>query len=285
MTLMNTTSRSYLTTGFALFVCLGIIATFTPEAWGHGAGGDIALFSTGNQVDVGFAILDPNDDVQLVFDPDEDVFVNVLLPITPVPGFVPWQFASDEPGFDADEGEFTPGAEISFNMQELWYWDPNASASVLLSPASSSLSSGVAPQGESAFASGGFHDHPFYGVASDSGLPANGIYVGKLTVSVDELDDSDPYYMVSVITDVVTGISDPNARVTAAEDIGEMVRLYADDPGSNPVPIYAGTDFTFFADAVNHVRALAAIPEPNTVAILSVLLLSTGGMRLGRRQI
>lgn len=282
MTTMNTAIKSYLPICFALLVCLSLFCTTSHQAWGHGAGGDIALFSTGNQVDVGFAILDPNDDIQVFFDPDEDVFLNVLLPLPPGNPFVPWEFGSDEPGFDADPNELTPNGEISFNMLELWYWDPNSSASVSLSPAGPDLSSGVAPQGESAFSNGGFHDHPFYGVASSSGTPANGIYVGKLTVSVQDLEDSDPYYMVSVITDEITQLSDPNDQITAAEEIGEMVRLYAEDPNSNPVPFYGGTDFTFFADAVNHVRALAAIPEPSTTTILVALLLSTGGLRIRR---
>ena len=281
MTIMNTATKCYLPIGLAFLVCICLFGTTSHRAWGHGAGGDIALFSTGNQVDVGFAILDPNDDVQVFFDPDEDVFLNVLLPITPTP-FVPWEYASDEPGFDADPNELTPNGEISFNMLDLWYWDPNASASVSLSPAGATVSSGVAPQGESAFANGGFHDHPFYGVASSSGLPAHGIYVGKLTVSVEDLDDSDPYYMVSVITDEITQLSDPNDQIAAAEEIGEMVRLYADDPNSNPVPFYGGTDFTFFADAMNHVRALAAIPEPSTTTVFVALLLSSGVMRIRR---
>ena len=278
---MRIITRNSFTFGLALCACLGLISCLNSQAYGHGAGGDIALFSTNGQVDVGFAILDSNDDIQLEFDPNEDVFFNVLLPINPTP-FVPWQFASDEPGFDADDNTLPPGKEISFNLLDLWYWDPNTSSSVTLTPADSSLSAGVAPQGESVFASGGFHDHPFYGINSTTGVPADGIYVGKLTVSVDGLDDSDPYYMVSVVTDVVTGLGDPGDQVTAAEEIGELVRNYLDDPGTYPAPMHSGTDFTYFADAVTHVRALAAIPEPSSAVLLTVLLTTLGGVRIGR---
>ena len=273
--------NNYVSTFMAMCLCLGLISCLSSHAYGHGAGGDIALFSTNGQVDVGFAILDSNDDIQLVFDPDEDVFFNVLLPSTPTP-FVPWQFASDEPGFDADNGTLPAGAEISFNLLDLWYWDPTTSSSVSLSPAGSSISAGVAPQGESVFGNGGFHDHPFYGINSTSGVPADGIYVGKLTVSVDGLDDSDPYYMVSVVTDVVTGLGNPGDQVTTAEEIGELVRNYLDDPGTYPAPMHSGTDFTYFADAVTHVRALAAIPEPSSAVLLTVLLTTLGGVRIGR---
>ena len=278
---MNTKVNQPIVIGYALLVGLAVFFSSSPTAWGHGGGGDIALFSTGNQVDVGFAILDPNDDIQLVFDPNEDVFLSVLLPVSPNP-IVPWQFASSEPGFDADGGALPANAEISFNLLNLWHWDPNSSSSVSFSPADSSLSAGVAPQGENSLSNGGFHDHPFFGVASGSGSPAHGIYVGKLTVSVDGLADSAPYYMVSLVTEEVTSLADPNAQVAAAEEIGELVRLYAEDPNSNPVPMFGSTDFTFYADAVNHVRTSASVPEPTSLALIAALLLSTGGLRTRR---
>lgn len=251
-----------------------LLAATSSVVWAHGAGGDIALFSTAGQADVGFAILDDDDDLQLVFDPEEDVFLSVLLPISQPNPIVPWDYGSAEPGFDADEGTLPPEADIAYNLLELHYWN-GAGSSVALSPAPS-IQAGVAPSPEKSFASGGFHSHPFFGVNDPSGLAAEGVYVGKLTVSVEGLDDSDPYYMVSLVTDEVTELATNDEQVEAAEAIGEMVRLYIEDPTLHPTPMYGSTDFTFYADAVAHVRALAAIPEPTTLALVGTTLLLCG---------
>lgn len=265
----------------SIFVaCLAAAVLPTPDrvVWAHGAGGDIALFATAGQADVGFAILDDDDDVQVFFDPDEDVFLSVLLPITPNP-LVPWEFGSSEPGFDADEGTLPPEADISYNLHELWYWD--GAGSVDFSPAIGT-NAGVAPQPEKSFASGGFHSHPFFGVETPTGDAPEGVYLARMTVSVEGLADSDPYYMTSLVTGVVNGLSTIDEQVAAAEAIGEMVRLYADDPGSNPIPTYDNTDFTFYADAVNFARELAAVPEPSSAMLVVGGCLVVAGFANGR---
>ncbi len=243
-------------------------------AWGHGAGGDIALFSTNGQVDVGFAILDEDDDQQVFFSPNENVFSLVLLPLTPNP-VIPWQFGSSEPGFDADDSSLPPEADIVYNLQELSFWDGQQNGSVQFSPATG-INGGVAPNPEKSFASGGFHSHPLFGVTDPSGTAADGVYVGKLTVSVEGLTDSDPYYMVALVTESVTNLGTVDEQVAAAEAIGEMARLYADDPTRNPAPIYGGVDFTFFANALGEVRT-QAIPEPTSIALATVLLVAVAG--------
>lgn len=266
------------------------------QAYGHGAGGDIAIFSTNGQVDIGFAVLDDQDEVQEFFDPNENVFSLVLLPQNPTM-FVPWEFGSSEPGFDANETELPMEADITYNLLELRYWD-GQSAEVQLGPATG-INGGVAPSPEKSDALGGFHSHPLFGVNDPNGTPAAGVYVGKLTISVGAsadgtepaLADSDPYYMVTLVTDEVTNIADrldPNsttqeirdAQIAAAEAIGEMARLYADDPVNNPVPIYDGingnVDFTFFANAISAVR-VEAVPEPTSLALAGVLLVGIGG--------
>ncbi len=246
-----------------LFLLTAIL--MTPQVvWGHGGGGDIALFSTNGQADVGFAILDDDDEEQLVFNPHESVFLSVLLPQAPNP-LVPWSFGSPEPGFDANEGALPASAEITINIVELLYWD--GTGPVAFAPATG-LNGGVAPQPMQSFPSGGFHSHPLFGVADPGGTPANGVYVGKLTVSVAGLTDSDPYYMVSLIADAVTSIADDNERIEAAEAIGELVRNYAADPLGSALPIYDGVDYTYYANAVAHVRNIAAVPEPASLALL-----------------
>lgn len=242
---------------------LGLAAAVSPhDLLAHGGGGDIALFSTNGQADVGFAILDDDDDQQLVFDPNENVFSSVLLPQATNP-VVPWDFGSPEPGFDADEGTLPASAEITVNLLQLSYWD-GAGAVSFSTPAG--VNGGVAPQPMQSFPDGGFHSHPLFGVEGAT-TPAAGVYVGKLTISVDGLTDSDPYYMVSLIADGVTGIADPDLQVEAAEAIGELVRNYASDPIGAPAPVYGGVDYTYYANAVEHVRDLAAVPAPGAVAL------------------
>ena len=299
--------RSFSCFSMKLPICLSlallIACPAAQQAYGHGAGGDIAIFSTNNKTKaaVGFAVLDDEDEDQLVFDASQNVFSLVLLPQNPIPQ-VPWQFGSTEPGFDADENQLPREAPITYNLLELRYWD-GQSAEVQLGPATG-INGGVAPQPGESDAEGGFHSHPTFGVNDPNGTPAEGVYVGKLTVSVGAsldgtepaLIDSEPYYMVTLVTNEVTNIADtldPNAtpeeirdaQVAAAEAIGEMARLYSEDPVNNPVPLYDGiqeeVDFTFFANAISAVRA-EAVPEPASLALAGVLLAGIGGT--GRRR-
>lgn len=235
--------------------------------WAHGGGGDIALFSTNGQADVGFAILDDNDEEHLVFDPTESVFLSVLLPQAPNP-IVPWEFGSPEPGFDANEGALPGSAAIRVNLLELLYWD--GTGPVAFAPAVG-INGGVAPQPMQSFPDGGFHSHPLFGVENPTGDAPDGVYVGKLTLSVDGLADSEPYYMVSLVSSQVSSIVDEDERVEAAEAIGEIVRRYVEDPLGSAPPIFNGVDYTYYADAISYVRGIA-VPEPASVATVALLM-------------
>ncbi|QDS97090.1 PEP-CTERM sorting domain-containing protein [Adhaeretor mobilis] len=276
---MPTISSVHLKFPLLLLLTLALLGGFSAgqRAYGHGAGGDIALFSTNGQVDIGFAILDDDDEDQLVFDPHENVFSLVLLPQNPNP-VVPWQFGSSEPGFDANEETLPPEADIAYNLLELQYWDGQSSE--VLFTSATGINSGVAPTGKSD-AEGGFHSHPLFGVADPNGTAAEGVYVGKLTVSVEGLTDSAPYYMVSLVTDAVTGLGTVAEQEAAAEEIGEMAKLYSEDPLNNPAPTYGGSDFTFFANAISQVRA-EAVPEPSSLALAGILHVGTGSVRRRR---
>lgn len=257
---MNKLLRFFLFGFFA--TCVALVSK--SEAWAHGAGGDIALFATEGQADVGFAILDDDDDVQEFFDPDENVFSSVLLPVGTNPQ-VPWDFGSPEPGLDADEGALPENAGITVNLLDLSYWD--GSGGVSFSPFT--LDGGFAPDMMQSAPDGGFHSHPYFGVGDPEGVAPNGVYVGKLSISVEGLTDSKPFYMVSLVTDSINSIADIDERTDAAESLGEMVRHYLEDPAGHETPVFNGTDFSFFADAVAEVRVLA-IPEPSS--LLSALI-------------
>lgn len=251
----------------SLFVFVCLAAAIPGEVWAHGAGGDIALFSTEGQADVGFAVLDDDDIEQVVFDPTVNVFMSVLLPQSPNP-IVPWEFGSPEPGLDANEGELPASAEIRINLVELLYWDGTGPVSFA---SAVGINGGFAPQPMQSFPDGGFHSHPLFGVENPTGVAPSGVYVGKLTVSVEGLIDSKPFYMVSLVADGVNGLADEEDRIEAAEAIGEMVRLYFDDPVGNPVPVFDGVDYTYYANAVSAVRSMAAVPEPGSVVLVGAM--------------
>jgi len=261
-------------------VAIGLM-TFSAadELYGHGAGGDISIFSittpAGEKVAVGFAILDDDDIEQIFFDPHDKVFNNILIPRTPtILPPIPWTFGSAEPGFDANEGELAPLKPIYFNLENLLYWD--GSGAVNFGPPPAGLTGGFAPQPSLTFADGGHHSHPVFGIVG-GGTP-DGVYLATLTVSIDTMIDSDPFYLVSLVDrSLYTGDDETNAD--NAEVLGELVRAYLEDPMSNPEPEFGGRNYTFYAEAIRYAETLP-IPEPSgcgLVMMASVALLAVRG--------
>src|SRR5262245_15711803 len=103
-----------------------ILAAAAERSFAYGTGGDISIFKTvdGTAVDVGFGILDEFDSFYEFFDPNDNVFDNILVPHTPtaLPP-IPWTFASNEPGFDAFFGTLPPLKKLTANLLELKYWN------------------------------------------------------------------------------------------------------------------------------------------------------------------
>ncbi|QDU53829.1 hypothetical protein Pan181_00070 [Aeoliella mucimassa] len=263
-------------------VCLvgGAIASFANESLAHGGGGDIALFQTDGQVDVGFAVLDDNDEEQEYFDPTVSVFQAVLIPHTPSSGLlgVPYTFATQEPGFDANEGSLPALANMYANVSDVWYWD--GSGELDFQPASTvQVTGGYAPMPQDTDIDGGHHSHPWFGVVGDSDVP-NGIYLAKATVSIDTLEESDPYYLVTLKDDTLyTGNAESDANNGVA--VGELVREYLDGTLAE-APVYQGTDYTFYADAVSFARTLP-VPEPTSGLLLTAAGLAVAiGSRMRR---
>lgn len=264
-----------------LCVCLTTLAALCAtvgQTWGHGGGGDIAIFTNHalQQVDIGFAVLDDDDISQEVFDPTVSVFQAVLIPNTPstIPP-IPYSYGTREPGFDSEEA-LPPLKTLRANTLDLWYWD--GAGTVDMQPAASlGITGGYAPASDVTQATGGFHGHPMFGLEGDA-IP-DGIYIAKVTISVDTLADSNPYYLVTLKNEsLYTG--DPLQDAEHGEMVGEAVRAYLDDPSSGS-PMVMGTDYTFYADAVVFARALP-VPEPATSALLALGI--AGGWLVSRRR-
>jgi hypothetical protein len=252
------------------------VVGFSAElAHAHGGGGDLAVFMTADQADVGFAVLDDMDINREFFDPEEDVFLSILVPIAANP-IIPFDVGSSEPGHDAHAGDLPGLAELSASVLQLWYWDGQGDVNFTVA---AGVSSGYAPQPLVTGANGAFHSHPTFGLSdeTDDGMSIpEGVYMAKLQMSVTGLTDSDPYYMVTLIDDEILSAADP---ATTAEELGELVRAFLDDPDGNPAPNLHNVDFTFYADAVAYARA---IPEPSSITIAVLALVGFGS--LGKRR-
>ena len=262
-----------MSTHFAFKAACGVFCLLlsVSVALGHGGGGDIAIFETDGQVDIGFAVLDDDDVTQVEFDADDNVFQAVFTPLPAAPALYPWAIGADEPGFDANEEELPPGAEITFNVKSIRYWD--GAGDVRFTPVSS-VAGGYSPQPWDAELDGGFHAHPFFGFSdlTDDGQPiADGVYLTEMTVSVVGLRESDSFYLVGLIDEAVKAIYDAEgleAATDAAAALGEATQAYMDDPSAG-APMLGGVDFTFYADAIQRAEA---IPEPTALATFATML-------------
>ncbi|MEM6655243.1 MAG: PEP-CTERM sorting domain-containing protein [Planctomycetota bacterium] len=244
-------------------LCTVLLTCFAATAFGHGGGGDIAVFSANGKVEIGFATLDSNDAEQETFDPNDIVHQAVLTPLSNQPPFIPWEIGSTEPGFDANENELPALAAISYNVVSIKHWD--GVGTPVFTP-TSDVTGGYAPQPDQADSLGGYHRHPTFGfsdLTKGSQPIANGVYLTELTISVDGLEDSDPFYLVALVDEVVNSQADP---VAAAEELGQATRDYLADPSAGE-PMLDGKSYTFYADAITFVEALA-VPEPSTAMLV-----------------
>ncbi|MEM8679960.1 MAG: PEP-CTERM sorting domain-containing protein [Planctomycetota bacterium] len=253
-----------------------VLATVaSTQLFAHGGGGDIALYDDNGKIGIGFAELDDDDINQVFFDPNDIVHQSILLPQPPIPT-IPFDFGSSEPGFDADEFSLTPNSAVTVNPLSLSYWDgigavdfqPSVDTSADYSPSTIMSTDG----------DGGFHAHPVMGLSSTAGTVADGVYVAEFSVSVPGMTDSDPFYLVAMVDELINNSSDPEG---SAEMLGELIRNYQADPLNAPAPMYEGKDFTFYAEAVAVVEA--QVPEPGFMGLSTLATLGLLGARLRRR--
>jgi hypothetical protein len=247
------------------FVVNIIVASSAQETFAHGSGGDLAVFSTGNKVDVGFALLDDDDINQVFFDPNDSVFQAVLAPLAP---FIPFDLGAPEPGWDANEGELPPSSTITPMVTSLQYW--NGTGPVSFAPATG-VAGGFYEPTFVANNQGGFHKHFIFGLddltADGQPIPA-GVYLAKLKASVTGLVDSDPFYEVVLVDPLIINSADPEG---AAENLGVAIFDHVADPQMNPVPMVGGKSFGYFADAIRYAESLV-VPEPTTCSLATVVI-------------
>lgn len=230
----------------------------------------MAVYETNGTVDVGFAIPNADDSAWVFFDPTDKVFQSILIPAPPFPGAP--DVGADEPGYDARPvsqvnseglGDLPPGEFVSYNVLGLMVWD--GAGLVPATGVSASMPNVSLPVS----GDGSFHNHPLYGLhdlTNDGNPIPDGVYVGKLSVSVTSLGESPPFYLVSLVDNQLNADLDPQA---AAEQLGEDVRNYLDDPVTYGEPMYGGRSFAFYADAIQFTEALSVVPEP-AAALLAI---------------
>ena len=242
------------------------VALAHSPAFGHGGGGDIALFTTDGQVDIGFAVLDDNDIDQVFFDPDDRVFSSVLVPQV-LFGF---SMGSTEPGFDADEGLLPEDASVNVTTTSVRYWDGFGDV-VFTEPMN--VSARYEPSAMQTDSLGGFHAHPLFGLAGDVD---DGVYLTELSVGATGLGVSESFYLVSLVDGIIANHSDPES---AGEELGQVVRDYLADPAQSPT--FGGKDFSYYGDAVRHVET-QVVPEPSGLSLVVLSVLTLMGMRRSR---
>lgn len=261
---------------FAFALLFSIACPHRADA--HGGGGDIALFNTGGQTDIGFAELDDDDINQLSFDPNDSVFQAVLTPVNRVPVVFPYDFGSSEPGYDANEresllpGQFSSGlpsdALVTWQTVGLDYWD--GQGELAFTPATGVEAGYAGPSTGETDSAGGFHLHPTFGLGrTDEGPLAEGVYLATLTVTVGGLAESDEFYLVTLIDEVINEATTDELAQTMAEDLGATVREYL--AGDIAAPMFEGKDFTFYGDAIRFAESLA-IPEPTSALLIATCL-------------
>jgi len=246
-------------TKFGVFVAVALLAASAPAARAQHA--DIGLFDDSGTI--GVALVDDSA-VPEIFEPGVRAFEAIL-----VPGLVfsPFDFDSDEPGFDVEDGEFPPSQSVDLIPVALEYWDGMGSVAFSAAP------SGVAFDfDDAAFATddeGGLHEHALFGLTG-SGIP-DGVYVGEFRVATAGLGDSPSIFLVMLKDALIT-----------ADNKDELEDLLEAFEEGGPDPVLEGKNFAFFEEAFEAVEARLAVPEPNAVGLAA--LAACFGCGVGRRR-
>jgi len=250
---------------------------------------DVFLADVGGQVGIGSANDTPPTEPALT----TRVFSRVLVPGFPPPTFP--DYGLDEPGFfalPAGDAELPLGSsalpankDVSVNVlpftigsgtDTLFYWNGVGAVNfVPISTAQSDVSLVIDPIDPmfpnvigSTGATGGADIHATYRLEkTGAGVPADGAYLISPTVGVAGLTNSPRIFELFLADSLVTSEED-------AEELLEGLEMGQ--------PIFAGKDFSFFADAGNYVQNNLAVPEPCSLAFVG--LAGIGFVLCGARQ-
>lgn len=257
-------------TCFKLFAAALAVSCFASVASAHS---DVLVREVGGQVAIGAAEDLAGEEGGPNFDLDTTVFEGVFLnPAVPTPPFG-YDFERDEPGFYSEPGlavgnDLPANADMTLSLDlfslpsgtdSTFYWDGAGAVDFQpVSTAQPGVAFTFAPAQFATTDNTSFvDDHPLFGL---TGGAADGVYLSRLRLDVDGLATSDPFYMVWLASSVL----DSEAL---AEELEEAIEAFED---GGPAPIVAGTDFSFFEEAVEFADA---IPEPSA-ALLALLALA-----------
>ncbi len=240
---------------------------------------DVFLANVGGKVAIGSAADTSPSDPDLV----TRVFERVVIP--GFPPINPSDYGLDEPGFfalPAGDPELPAGASalpananVTANLlpfavgggsDTLFYWNGVGAVDfVRVSVAQPGVSLVLDPNPVgSTGASGGADIHPSYRLdKSGAGLPTDGVYLVSPTVSVAGLADSQRFFMLFLADALVTDED-------AAEELLEGLEIGQ--------PIFAGKDFSFFAEASAYVQANLVVPEPSGGMLVAVVIGFAGAL-------
>lgn len=270
----------------SLFAVLFTVAVAAP-AFADGGHDDVWVYSDGSQVQIGAAegldTLDPE------FEPGVNVFEAFFKnpadgDRTPNLPIGPYEFEAAEPGF---RGQVVPGFqslptnaamtlnESSFTLgsgfDTTHYWDGSGGAVNFqpLSVVQPNVDFTYNPvQFATTDGSSFVDDHPLFGLSTSSAaLPADGVYLARLTVDVAGLATSDPFYMVWLASSDVVGEDEE-------EELLELLEMF--EEGDIMAPVFENVDYTFFEEAVEFAQA---IPEPTTAVLASLMALAAVARR------
>lgn len=255
---------------FYLFVA----AALMPAA--ANAHSDILLRGDSGQVVIGAAEDLDGEEGGPFFELGETVFEGVFLaPAAPIPPFF-FDFQRDEPGFFSAPGvpvgdPLPADAAISWTQplvgigngagfDSTFYWDGTGEVDFQpLSTEQPGVSLDIVeldPLGTDEF--GAIDNHPLFGLTAGA---ADGVYLSAVSVGVEGLDPSDPFFMVW-LADGLIGDED------TAETLEGLIEEFEE---GGPEPVIGGKNFAFYEEAVEFADG---IPEPSSAVLMAGLALS-----------